>query len=330
MTTLQLMAGERHIEIEVITADALRFDVDVLVLKHAQVSLGVDAAAKELLGLNLEMELGPGGLMAVSGQPALGAERVIFLGVPRLEDFGYGEIRLFARRAMSVVASEFPDARKVALTLHGAGYGLDEIACFDAELAGLLDALDWKTVSPALERVLILESDPRRAQRLRDHLVEKLSDGRGGTGVAVPPGAAVVDRLGESALAAQAERDHAFIAMPFSVEFEDVFHYGIASAVRANGLLCERIDQAVFTGNILARMKERISAATLLVADLTGANPNVYLEVGFAWAASIPTVLVYRSDSELKFDVQGERCLSYGSIKELEERLTGELKQLVV
>lgn len=39
-------------------------------------------------------------------------------------------------------------------------------------------------------------------------------------------------------------RAHAFVAMPFDESFNDVFHYGLANAVRANGLLCERIDSA--------------------------------------------------------------------------------------
>jgi hypothetical protein len=323
------MRGERHVKIEVVTADALHFGTDVLVLKHAQVSLGVDAAVKRLLGLDLEMDLGPGGHLIVVGPPALSAEKVVFLGVPRLEDFGYAEIRLFARRAMSLVGTELPTTRRIALTLHGAGFGLDEIACFDAELAGLLDAFDLGLLPAELERVAIVESDPDRAERLRGHLAKRLSGGSGGADVHIPPGPAVGRKLGEGALTAPAERDHAFVAMPFSMEFEDVFHYGIAAAVRESGLLCERIDQAVFTGAILARMKERIRTATLLVADLTTANPNVYLEVGFAWASEVPTVLVHHVDSELKFDVQSERCLSYRTIKELEERLTGELRQLV-
>jgi len=322
------MPEGQHIEIEVITDDVLRFKTDVLVLKHAQVSLGVDAKAKQRLGLDADMSLGVGGQLIVDGRPALGAEKVVFLGVPSLGEFGYAEIRLFARRAMSLVGAEFPQAGQIALTLHGAGYGLDEIACFDAELAGLLDAFELETVSPLLKRVAIVEADVGRAERLRRHLEHTFSSGDSIADVGVPPAAALGNKVGVISSKAPADRDHAFVAMPFAKEFEDVFHYGIAPSVRAAGLLCERIDQATFTGDVLARMKERIRTASLLVADLTDANPNVYLEVGFAWAANVPTVLVFHRDSELKFDVQGQKCISYGTIKELEEHLTPELKQL--
>jgi hypothetical protein len=164
------MAQGRNIEIEVAAADVLAFDADVLVLKHAQESLGVDAVAKERLGLDLDMDLGPGDHLILDGRPAIGAEKVVILGVPPLHKFGYSQIRLFARRAMSLVGAELPRARHIALTLHGAGYGLDEIACFDAELTGLLDAFDLKTPPTFLERVVIVEADGRRAERLQRHL----------------------------------------------------------------------------------------------------------------------------------------------------------------
>ena len=77
-------------------------------------------------------------------------------------------------------------------------------------------------------------------------------------------------------------RPHAFVAMPFAGSFEDVFYYGISPPVRAAGLLCERLDQLSFTGDIMDRMKERIASSAIVVADLSDANPNVYLEVGYA------------------------------------------------
>lgn len=117
--------------------------------------------------------------------------------------------------------------------------------------------------------------------------------------------------------------------MPFAPLFEDRFHYGIQRAVNASGLLCERADLATFTGDVLVWVKQRISSASLVVADLSSANPNVYLEVGFAWGRGIPTVLVADQATDLMFDVRTQRCLIYGgSIKRLEKLLTAELVAL--
>jgi hypothetical protein len=76
-------------------------------------------------------------------------------------------------------------------------------------------------------------------------------------------------------------------------------------------------------------VRTRISGANLVVADLTNANPNVYLEVGYAWGKGVPTVLLVKSSTDLKFDVRGQRCIVYSSIKELEQKLSNELNGLI-
>ena len=125
------------------------------------------------------------------------------------------------------------------------------------------------------------------------------------------------------------KREHAFVAMPFADEFEDLFHYGISNAVRSTALLCERIDQQAFTGDILDRLKQQIRTARIVVAELSRSNPNVYLEVGYAWGCGVDTVLMLRNGEDLKFDVQGQRCLKYSSIVEAEKLLMGELEGLL-
>jgi hypothetical protein len=61
---------------------------------------------------------------------------------------------------------------------------------------------------------------------------------------------------------------------------------------------------------------------------LTDANPNVYLEVGYAWGVGVPTVLLVSDPDHLKFDAKGQRSLVYKNITELKSKLRKELKQL--
>ncbi len=107
---------------------------------------------------------------------------------------------------------------------------------------------------------------------------------------------------------------------------DDIFHYGIQGAVNAAGYLCERADLATFTGDLMDWVKRRIKSARLVIADLSSANPNVYLEIGYAWGCGIPTVLLISDSTDLTFDVRGQRCLVYKSIRALEESLAKELK----
>lgn len=78
-------------------------------------------------------------------------------------------------------------------------------------------------------------------------------------------------------------KPHIFVAMPFSDDYLDEWEIGVFESANAAGFLCERMDVEVFVGDVLAQIKDRIDSCSLLIAILTGENPNVYLEIGYAW-----------------------------------------------
>lgn len=354
MTTRDIPA----IGIRVECADALTFKADVLVLKHAQALYGVDEIAVETLeqgGVDVLARLPPpNGFRLIPSKGLLGADAVLFLGVGQLRSLDYQELRDFGCRALSSLAGRAPEVEHVALTLHGPGFGLDESEAFRAELAGLLDAVEARDCPRSLRRITFVENSVGRAERLT-LLLDSLSGGERAvnttrsrlqayaegvldteTGAAAgfaigtgSSGAGTLLRSLEGVGRKSKEKKHVFVAMPFASEFDDLFHYGIQGAVNAAGFLCERADLASFTGDVIAWVKGRIASADLVVADLSSANPNVYLEVGYAWGKEIPTVLIAKDGQELKFDVRGQRCLIYPNIRKLEEMLRKELAALV-
>ena len=117
---------------------------------------------------------------------------------------------------------------------------------------------------------------------------------------------------------AAAEKPHAFVAMPFKKPFKDTFHYAIQRPVQDSGLLCEVAYGEHFTGDIMTWVMGRIRSAEIVIADVSTANPNVFLEVGLAWGANRPTILIAQEGEELPFDVQGQRVHFYPGMIELE------------
>jgi hypothetical protein len=315
----------------VVQGDALTLSADVLVLKYAQGLHGVDREAARRLGVedHVRPKIGERVLVRSKGSPA--ARAVLFLGVAPLQQFGYEEIRGFGRRAVTDAAAVAPDAVEIALTLHGPNYGLDEIEAFNSELAGVIDAISENAAGAALRTITFIEYADGRAKRMQQILSSAIPSGALRQGVAATEAgvqAEAADRLSTVGYDS-ASKAHVFVAMPFSPDFEDVYTFGISPAAHASNLLVERTDQTPFTGDIVAHMRERIAGARLFVADVTGANPNVYLEIGFAWGNGVPTVLVCRDVDELKFDLRGHRCLSYTNIVELQRKLTKEIAELV-
>jgi hypothetical protein len=324
----------KQIFISIENGDALDKDCDVLVLKYAQALYGVDGAAVTALeeaGVNTVPLLPEtGSFRLIPSEGAFSPRRILFVGVSELRMFDYAGIRVFAARALSALAGASPSTRTLAMTLHGVGYGLDESEAFRAEVAGLLDAFESGDYPEILETITILERNRARATRLNSILNEIIPNGeiRLHEGLQKTRQSKLLEALtdvGEGSL----KKKHIFTAMPFADEFEDRFIYGIKSSAERVGFLCERADLTSFVGDVIDFVRERINTASFVVADLTTSNPNVYLEVGYAWGRGVPTILLVSDESELKFDTRGQRCLVYKqSIKKLEDLLTKELTEL--
>lgn len=323
-----------QISFEVQATDALTINADVLVLKYAQELYGTDSLAFTRLALvhqNLEKRLPkPNGFLFLESLDSLGAKQVLFSGVPDIFQFRYKEIRSFAFRSLNYLADQKPDTEHICFTLHGVNYGLDEAEAFESEVAGIVDAITQGKFPASLKSVTIVEFYKPRAERLRSILKGILPDGM----IKVEDRASFARRnLKTSQLINDAginseDKPLIFVAMPFDKKLDDVFHYGIQNAVNRAGFLCERADKIAFTGDILELIKRRIGKASLVIADLTTTNPNVYLEVGYAWGIGKSTVLLAQDADDLKFDVKGQKCIIYSGIRELEEKLSEELMSL--
>ena len=62
----------------------------------------------------------------------------------------------------------------MALTLHGTGFGLDEVEAFLAEFQGCLEAIQLGAIPAGLERITIVERNSERVERLRRALEQQL------------------------------------------------------------------------------------------------------------------------------------------------------------
>jgi hypothetical protein len=103
-----------------------------------------------------------------------------------------------------------------------------------------------------------------------------------------------------------------FVLMPFSPEFADVYEVGIKAACRDAGAYCERVDEQIFTESILERVYNQIARADLVVADMTGRNPNVFYEVGYAHALNKRVILLTQEADDIPFDLKHYPHVIYG------------------
>lgn len=103
-----------------------------------------------------------------------------------------------------------------------------------------------------------------------------------------------------------------FVLMPFDDEFSDIYKFGIKGAAEDVGAYAERVDEQIFTEGILDRIFTQISKSDVVVADMTGRNPNVFYEVGYAHALGKITLLLTQAVEDIPFDLKHRQHIVYG------------------
>jgi HEAT repeats len=126
-----------------------------------------------------------------------------------------------------------------------------------------------------------------------------------------------------------------FVLMPFSAEFDAVYESAIRPGVASSGhFSCSRADDVFGPRPIMADVWRSIQRADLVLADLTGRNPNVLYELGLAHAIQKPAILISQSMDDVPFDLRGIRCLVYRSDRhlrdDLKERLAAAIREYLL
>jgi hypothetical protein len=97
-----------------------------------------------------------------------------------------------------------------------------------------------------------------------------------------------------------------------TTDFDAVYQEIIAPAVVAAGLDPIRADEEKIGGTIHKPMFERLMLCQYAVADITGANPNVYYELGIRHAMRpSSTVILFAEGTTLPFDIALLRGIPY-------------------
>jgi len=117
----------------------------------------------------------------------------------------------------------------------------------------------------------------------------------------------------------------AFVVIPFTPEFNDIYILGIREVAEQLGIIVERADSIEHNQSIPDVIREKIIRADVVIADTTQHNPNVFYEVGLAHGVQKETILICRDAGDIPFDIAAINHVVYSSIVELRERLRARL-----
>jgi hypothetical protein len=120
-----------------------------------------------------------------------------------------------------------------------------------------------------------------------------------------------------------------FILMPFEEAWsqnvkDEISQACQLSAKRFPGLKWQRADDITEPGRITAQIISAIDLSDLLIADITGSNPNVLFELGYADALHKSIIVLNQDIQDTPFDIVDWRQIPYSTdnLRRLRESLT--------
>jgi len=126
-----------------------------------------------------------------------------------------------------------------------------------------------------------------------------------------------------------------FVVAPIGEEGSDVRKrsdkvFEILKRALAFGYKPIRSDQIAEPGMISHRMIQLLVEAPLVIADLTGANPNVYYELAIRHAAGKPGIQLIAKGEKIPFDIADMRTIVIDVAEQFaaEERIKASAKEI--
>lgn len=107
-----------------------------------------------------------------------------------------------------------------------------------------------------------------------------------------------------------AKSDRAFVIMPFTPRWSKCVFDTVKKALGEAGITCVRADEQ-YGHQILEDIWTGLCEASIVVADVTGRNPNVYYELGVAHVLGRRVILITQDAGDIPFDTRLYRHIPY-------------------
>lgn len=98
--------------------------------------------------------------------------------------------------------------------------------------------------------------------------------------------------------------------MPFNESMNPIFA-AVQRTVEANGFQCRRADLIYDAASIMNTVYDLLYRSEFVIADLSGQNPNVLYELGYAHALGRNSVLIAQKLEEIPFDLRHRKIVIY-------------------
>lgn len=104
---------------------------------------------------------------------------------------------------------------------------------------------------------------------------------------------------------------YCFVMMPFNAQFQSYYELIFSPAVSAVGFQPLKVDEIYTPTQISQDIYDLIESSSIVLADVTGKNPNVNYELGIAHALGKQAVIITQTSDDVPFDYRHLRYILY-------------------
>jgi hypothetical protein len=102
-----------------------------------------------------------------------------------------------------------------------------------------------------------------------------------------------------------------FVIMPFGRPFDKYYERVYRPAIADAGLAAERADEIFTPGPFMRDVVQGIVKSSIILAELTGRNANVFYELGLCHGLEKTAVLVAQSEADIPSDLRALKFITY-------------------
>jgi len=117
-----------------------------------------------------------------------------------------------------------------------------------------------------------------------------------------------------------------FYVGPFSDEYTNIYKECIYKPLQSIGLQVNRSDEIFGTRPVMDDIWDCINEASLIIAEVSGRNPNVMYEIGMAHTIGKKVIIITKSMYDVPFDLHGYRLIIYDDSEDGLKDLSTKLK----
>lgn len=118
------------------------------------------------------------------------------------------------------------------------------------------------------------------------------------------------------------KKNKVFVAMSFSDEYKDSYEYGVKLILEQKGFLPYKADTEISNRDIMCKICEQIQSCGIVIANISGLNSNVMLELGLAFGLGKKVIVIKDKKTTTVSDLGSIEYIEYAHAGELQQKLS--------